>query len=146
MKREEIKDEKMRILLDTNNLVSAAIAKGKSRNLLLKALANEFELISSTELLNELEDVISRSKFKLSSFEEYKFFNTLRKTVKLVKVKADFKIVKEDPDDDNVLNTAYDGKADFIVTGDLDLLRLKEFEGIKIVTASEMLKILERKD
>ena len=64
----------MRILLDTNNLVSAAIAKGKSRNLLLKALANEFELISSTELLNELEDVISRSKFKLSSFEEYKFF------------------------------------------------------------------------
>ncbi len=136
----------MRILLDTNNLVSAAIAKGKSRNLLLKALANEFELISSTELLNELEDVISRSKFKLSSFEEYKFFNTLRKTVKLVKVKADFKIVKEDPDDDNVLNTAYDGKADFIVTGDLDLLRLKEFEGIKIVTASEMLKILERKD
>ncbi|MEK6909872.1 MAG: putative toxin-antitoxin system toxin component, PIN family [Candidatus Aenigmatarchaeota archaeon] len=136
----------MRILLDTNNLVSAAIAKGKSRNLLLKALANEFELISSTELLNELEDVISRSKFKLSSFEEYKFFNTLRKTVKLVKVKADFKIVKEDPDDDNVLNTAYDGKADFIVTGDLDLLRLKEFEGIKIVTESELLKILERKD
>lgn len=135
----------MRILFDTNILISAAIAKGKPRKLLLKALANEFELISSEESLNELEDVISRPKFKMSSFEKYKFTSTLKKTMKLVKMESDFKIIEQDPDDNMLLNVAHDGKADYIVSGDPDLLNLKRFEGIKIVTADEMLKILEGK-
>lgn len=133
----------MRILFDTNTLISAAIAKGKPRKLLLKALAKEFVVISSNELLEELRDVIARPKFRLSSFEVHKFVNTVRKTVKIVKVKSDFKVVKEDPDDDKILNAAHDGKADYIVTGDPDLLKLKKFKRIKIVTANKMLNILK---
>ncbi len=133
----------MRILFDTNNLISAAIAKGKPRKLLLKALANEFEFISSNEMLGELENVIGRPKFRLSSFEKYKFVNTVRKTAEIVKVRSSFDVVKDDPDDNKILNAAYDGKVDYIVSGDSDLLSLKEFKGIKIVTASEMLMILE---
>lgn len=135
----------MRIILDTNNLISAAIAKGKPNRLLLKALANEFVLISSNDLLKELEEVIGRTKFKLSSFEKYKFINSVKGTVEIVKVQSNFKVVKEDPDDNMILNAAYDGKVDYIVTGDPDLLRLKEFESIKIITASKMLKILDGK-
>lgn len=134
----------MRILLDTNNLISASIAVGNPRELLLRALAKEFVLITSHELLKELEDVISRHKFELSSSERYKFISTVRNSVELIETKSDFKIIKEDPDDNNVLNAAYDGKADYIVTGDPDVLKLKEFEGIKIVTASEMLEILRK--
>jgi len=132
----------MRVLLDTNTLISAAIAKGKPRRLLLKALANEFVLITSNELLGELEEVISRPKFGLSYFEKNKFLNTVKNTVQIVKVKSDFKVVKEDPDDDLVVNTAYDGDVAYVVSGDPDLLRLKGFERIKIVTADKMLKIL----
>ena len=133
----------MRVLCDTNTLISAAIAKGKPRKLLLKALANEFVLTTSNELLGELEEVIARPKFKLSSFEKSKSVATVRKTAEIVKVQSDFKVVKDDPDDNMILNAAYDGKADYIVTGDHDLLGLKEFEGIGIVTASKMLEILE---
>ena len=132
----------MKILFDTNILISSAIARGKSRKLLLKALANEFVLLSSADLLKELEDVISRPKFLLSTFEIYRFIGIVRKTVKIVDVKSAFKIVKEDPDDDKILNAAYDGNAKYIVTGDSDLLKLKKFKNIKIVTAAQMLKKL----
>lgn len=135
----------MRVLCDTNTLISAAIAKGKPRKLLLKALANEFVLIASNELLGELEEVITKPKFKLSSFEKSKSVAAVRKTAEIVKVQSDFKVIKEDPDDNMILNTAYDGKVDYIVTGDSDLLKLEEFEGINIVSANGMLKILESK-
>lgn len=138
----------MRILLDTNILISATIAKGKPRKLLLKALANEFIVISSDELLKELKEVVNRPKFELSPYEIQKFLRTVRKTVQITKVESNGKVVEEDPEDDKVLNTGHDGKVDYIdyiVTGDPDLLRLKKFKGIKIVTASKMLKILEAK-
>lgn len=57
----------------------------------------------------------------------------------IVQVKYRFKAVKEDPDDDIIVRTAYDGKADYIVSGDRYLLALKEFKGIKILTVDEML-------
>ncbi|HEY4699644.1 MAG TPA: putative toxin-antitoxin system toxin component, PIN family, partial [Nitrososphaerales archaeon] len=57
-----------------------------------------------------------------------------------------FKVVAEDPDDDLVLNTAYSGKAAYIVTGDRHLLALKEFKGIKILTVNEMLQALVKQD
>ncbi len=133
----------MKIVFDTNVLISASIAQGKPRNLLLMALAREFILISSNELLKELMDVISRPKFKFSSSDVYKFVNTVRKTVKIIKVKSDFRVIKEDPDDDKILNAAYDSKSNYIVTGDQHLLKLKKFKGIKIVTASEMLNQLK---
>jgi len=57
-------------------------------------------------------------------------------------VKSNFKVVKEDPDDDVIINTAYDGHADYIVSGDNHLLRIKKFKNIKMVTVADMLKLL----
>jgi len=51
-------------------------------------------------------------------------------------------MIKEDPDDNMVLEAAVAGQADFIVTGDPDLLNLKEFRGIRMVTAKELLEFL----
>lgn len=62
---------------------------------------------------------------------------------KLVSTHSCFKVISEDPDDDEVLNTAYSGKADYIVTGDKHLLALKEFKRIEIVTVTQMLEILK---
>lgn len=67
------------------------------------------------------------------------FLGILEKTAKIVPIKSRFKIVKEDPDDDIIVRTAYDGKADYIVSGDKHLLALKEFKGIRIVTIDEEL-------
>ena len=61
-----------------------------------------------------------------------------------VSIRSKFKVVKNDPDDDIIVNTAYDGNADYIVSGDDDLLKLKSFKGIRIVTVNEILTILEK--
>ena len=53
----------MKVVLDTNTLVSATIAKGNEFELLRKAMNNEFGLILSLEILDEFEDVISRKRF-----------------------------------------------------------------------------------
>jgi putative PIN family toxin of toxin-antitoxin system len=73
------------------------------------------------------------------------FLQAIYETALFVKIKSRFKIVKEDPDDDIILRTAYDSEADYIVSGDRHLLSLREFKGIRIVTVDEMLEILEGK-
>jgi len=52
-------------------------------------------------------------------------------------------VVKKDPNDDIVLRTAYDGRVDCIVSGDEHLLALKKFRGIKIMTVSKTLELIE---
>ena len=71
------------------------------------------------------------------------FLNVLSSSPKIIRVKSRFQIIKEDPDDDAVLRTAFDGKAEYIVSGDNHLLALGEFKGIKIVNIAEMLTLLE---
>lgn len=132
----------MKVVFDTNILISAAIAKGKPHSLLIKAIGKDFTLFTSDELLEEIKEVMVRPKFKLSAEERRKFFRTFKKTVKNIRLVSNFKVVGEDPDDDVVLNTAHDAKADYIVSGDKHLLDLKEFKGMKIVTANKMLEII----
>lgn len=65
------------------------------------------------------------------------------KNAKIVPDRALFTEVALDPDDDVVLNAAYVGKADYIVTGDNNLLDLIKFKKTKIVSVNQMLTILE---
>jgi len=67
----------------------------------------------------------------------------INRVAKIVNVTSQFKAVKEDPDDDIVVRTAFDGKANYIVSGDKHLLSLGTFRGINILTADEMLTLLK---
>ena len=60
----------------------------------------------------------------------------------MVSVKTKLKVVKADPKDDIVIETAYNGHADFIVTGDRHLLELESLKGTKIITVEKALKLL----
>ncbi len=60
----------------------------------------------------------------------------------MVSIPKTLKALPRDPDDNAVLECAIEGNAEFIVTGDTDLLELKNFRGIQIVRASEFLTIL----
>jgi len=135
----------LRVVFDVNVLVSSLITRGKPRELWFKARRNNFRLILSKEIVSEFAKVISRGKFsKYIGKEDVKvFLQAIYETALFVKIKSRFKIVKEDPEDDMVLRTAYDSKADYIVSGDKHLLSLREFKGIRIVSVNEMLKILE---
>jgi putative PIN family toxin of toxin-antitoxin system len=121
-----------RVVVDTNVLVSALINRGKPRRLVLKLL-EEHTVILSRQMLAELADVLTRDKFMVKSSQVDKYLASLLRKSKIVPASSRFKVISEDPDDDVVLNTAYNGKAEYIVTGDRHLLALKEFKRIEIV-------------
>src|SRR3990170_2327728 len=131
-----------RVVIDTNILISALLGAGKTRQLVQKLL-RKHTVILSRPMLAEVTDVLSRDKFaEIKNQQTDRFISNLEHRSKIVNIRSNFKIVKEDPDDDIVLNTAYSGKADYIVTGDNHLLTLKEFKRTKIVKVTEMLVIL----
>jgi putative PIN family toxin of toxin-antitoxin system len=132
-------------VFDVNVLVSSLIMKGKPRELWLRAKANEFTLLLSSQIVSEFIDVISRRKFAkyVKAHDVRVFLQALHQTAKFIRTKSRFKIVKADPADDTILRTAFDGKADCIVSGDNHLLSLRTFRGIKILTVDEMLTLLK---
>jgi len=132
----------LRAVLDTNVLISAIISDGKPRELLKKGTANQFSIVTSNLILKELITVLRRPKFKTPEDEIQKIIIALLRSSEVIKVKSKFTEVKEDPKDDMIINTAYDGRADVIVSEDSHLLELKNFRGVKIITVDCMLKTL----
>jgi putative PIN family toxin of toxin-antitoxin system len=141
----------MRVILDTNVLVSAFISRtGNSARVLDVALTLEdVQLVLSEQIIREFVRVMSRDEIlvrfdnTLTDVEE--LARLLRKTSQMIEVRSEFKAVKEDPADNTILNAAYDGKCDFVVSGDHHLLDIKKFKGIRILSPRQMLDLLSRR-
>jgi putative PIN family toxin of toxin-antitoxin system len=93
--------------------------------------------------LKEFGIVLRRPNFKTGEEEVHRIILTLMQTAEIVEVVSKFSLVEKDPKDNMVIETAYDGKADFIVSGDSHLLALKNAKEIKIVSVRQMLICLE---
>jgi uncharacterized protein len=96
----------------------------------------------SEPILDELTTVLRRPKFEMRNEEINEIILALIQTAEMVSSTSNFEIVREDPDDDIILRTGFDGKANMIVTGYAHLLRLKTFRGIEIVRISEAISSL----
>lgn len=130
----------LRIVFDTNALVSAVLLSNSvPRQALNKALDNSIILVSSPLLL-EIADVFSRPKLDkyITENERMRFLVGLLKVTELVEIRESVQICR-DPKDDMILELAVSGLASFIVTGDPDLLLLNEFRDIAIVTPRQFL-------
>lgn len=134
----------MKIVLDTNVIISALIKEGKPRDLLFEILQNH-ELVISKEILEEVATVANEPRIRKYVNQEdiVNFLRDLASSALIVKIKSRFKAVKEDPDDDTILRTAVDGKSRLVVSGDSHILDLKRFRRIRIVSVVEMLQILK---
>jgi len=93
-------------------------------------------------MLAELGDVLSRSKFGNTRHQIDEFLSIMVRGSILATIVECPKFIEEDPDDDVVLATALEGRAEYLVSGDKHLLSLREFRGIRIVTVREMLETL----
>ncbi len=121
-------------VFDTNVLIAAIITEGICSKLLHRARANEFSLVSCPFILKELRRVLSR-KFRLSHNEIASALEPVSEAIERI-IEHDLKItdICRDADDDNILACALASKADYLVTGDSDLLMIKKFHGIRIIT------------
>jgi putative PIN family toxin of toxin-antitoxin system len=135
-----------RIVADTNVLVSSLVKRGRPHELLLRIDGIDIRLISSNALMAELISVLAEERIAkyVAKSDVERFLRYVGRRTTLVRIRSRFKAVRDDPKDDVVLNTAYSGEAEHIVSGDKHLIPLREFKGIKIVTVSDMLDLLEK--
>ena len=138
----------MRIVIDTNALVSGLLWQGAPHTLLVYARTGAVELVTSPELLNEFSKIIERSKFasilQRTSRTPTKITEELKHLCDIVIAPPLAKPVCRDPDDDAVLACAIAANVDAIVTGDKDLLTLKSFQSIPILAPAEVNQKLQQ--
>ena len=132
----------LKVVLDTNTLVSATITQGKEFQLLGLGHEGKIKIFISSEILGEFAGVISRKKFGFSKQQQEQAIKQIMSIATLIEPLIRVKAIKDDPADNKILEFAEAGKVDYIVSGDKHLLKLKQYLGIKIVTSSDVLKKL----
>ena len=121
-------------VFDTNVLIAAIITEGICAKLLHRARSREFSLVSCPFIMAEIRRVLSK-KFRLLHDETASAMEPVSEAIEHI-IKHNVKItdICRDADDDNVLACALAAKAAYLVTGDTDLLVMKNFKGVKIIT------------
>jgi putative PIN family toxin of toxin-antitoxin system len=136
----------VRAILDTNILVAAFFWHGPPHRLLEQVREGSLTLISSPALIAELTEVIAREKFDAilirSRTSREQSLEEVRSLAELLDPPPLPKPICRDPDDDQVLALAIAAQADFIVSGDHDLLVLKAVRSIPILTPVEALALI----
>ncbi len=132
----------MRIVIDTNVVISAIFWAGKPKKILNSARKGYITFLTSEFLLNELMDVLTAKNkpFKIGKREANVIVKHLKDLAEIITTKSRISVCKDDADN-RVLECAIDGKADYIITGDRHLLDIKEIKGIKIINTAGFLKI-----
>ena len=127
----------MRLLLDTNVLVSAVLFGGLPQGLVEQAFRGEYELVTSEALLDEFEEVL-RERFARPALLARALREELASIADMSRPQR-IPRASRDPADDMVLAAALGGHADAIVTGDKDLLDLGAYEGMPALTTRQAL-------
>lgn len=143
-----MKDD-LRVILDTNVLISGLFGiKNSPSSQILNAFRNQkIILVTSPAILEEVEDVINRERIinltKMTTHERAEFMDKLLERSDVTAGKQVLQTAR-DVKDDKFLSAAVEAKADYLISGDEDLLVLKEYEGVKVVTPREFLKVLSK--
>lgn len=135
---------KVRYVFDTNVIVSSLLLENGNPSKAFPYALRHGEVLLSLELLEELSDVLGRKKFNrfATSEERDEFLETFVERAILVEISEKVQECR-DPKDDKILELALNGQAEYIVSGDKDLLVLNPFRGVKIVMAEAFLKAVD---
>ena len=143
----------LRVVLDTNQLVSALLNPEGLAFAILKASGikgeQKYELVISNEILSEFKRVLFYPRIqKLHRWSTKKielFIALLKESAHIDKSHGREKIVPEDPDDDKFFHLALKSGAQYIVSRDVHLLRINEFKGVKVLKPEVFLSALKRR-
>lgn len=138
------KRKRLKIVLDTNWYVSASINRNSRRRLYNLLINENLTIFYSRELLSEYESVISRKKFEkfIRPEQVNRFIGLVLTRLNPVEIKTLVRLSR-DAKDNFLLSMAIDCGADYLVTGDPDLLIIKDFGKTRILNMTEFNKIIE---
>lgn len=133
---------KYKVIFDTNVLVSASLFNNSTpRQALNKALDNDI-ILTSSAIFTEIKEVLFRKKFDryITKVKRQEFINDLTRNSIIIEVDE---IITEcrDSKDNQYLELAVSGRADYLITSDQDLLILNPWRNLKIITAPEFLSL-----
>lgn len=132
----------MRVVLDTNIFMSMAMG-GYVGKINAGWRAEKFILLVSEDIVSEYVNVLQRPKLHLKSRTITTIIGRIYRKVKFVTPEEQVLAVQADPTDNKFLEAAIAGQAEYIVSGDQNLLDLKEFQSIPVITACEFMGWLE---
>jgi len=123
----------MRVTVDTNFLVSATQWDYSiAHRLLEKFIIKEVDIFSTKEILEEFSEILRRD-FLYSEEEASKLVEKILQVLILVTPTIKLEVIKEDSDDNKILECALESNSEYIISYDKHLLKIKEFRGIKII-------------
>lgn len=126
----------MKVVVDTNVLISGIFFGGNPRKIVEAIVDGYHKAYATIEIVDEymgiIDSMIERGQGKLNR----SILTPLFSSIKIIESKTDLDICR-DPDDNKFIECAVDSKALYVVSGDKDLLDIKEFEGIQVITAKE---------
>ena len=140
----------MRAVLDTNVVVSATLIRDGKEDRILRAWQREvFELVLSPQILDEMGRVLFYEKLRTARWmaeeEVAALVRSLAREAVLVPGRVQVKVSRV-PGDDKFVEAAIEGRAQYVVTGDKDLLELKTYRAVRIVTPAVFLTILRTRE
>ena len=137
----------MRIVLDINVYSSFLLTRGETISRIFDAWENnEFTTLTSSQMFDELQRVLKypHLKARIKTVEARALLQVVQTDAVLVPGKISKTGVTSDPKDDMVVACAVEGNADYIVSGDPHLLKLQQYENVKIVSPTEFVNILNQ--
>lgn len=132
----------LKLVLDTNVFISGIIFGGNARTILNLIIQGKLKLYISDEILSELKDVLQRDKFGFPLKNIYHILNEIDLISELVSPTFHHNIVERDPKDNIVIDCAVAAGVDYVITGDHDLLEMKVFGNIKIISPAGFIKAI----
>ena len=133
----------LKVVLDTNVLISAILFGGNPGQILEKAIRGEIRLCLSEPILEELRGILQRSKFDYCPEMIQLILTELTGIADFVNPSETINVVLEDPEDNRILECAVEGKANYVVTGDSHLLKLRRHLNIEVLNAAAFLEKTE---
>lgn len=133
----------MKVVIDTNIWVSYLLG-GLLQGIDKKILSKEIKIVVSDEMLKELSEVLSRPKFKdIFTVKRMKELFSLLDSYGIVVLPGQKVNACRDKKDNFLLEVALEGKADYLVTGDKDILVLNSFHNTKILKPKDFEKMIK---
>ncbi len=132
-----------RVVLDSNVITSGFLFGGPPARLIEHIVNGTIHGFTSLPILDEVREVLQRPKLGLSPEQAFRLIEELHNSCALVKPSRRVRAIIDDPDDDMILECAFEANADLIISGDAHLLNLGCWEHIRILSPSRALKEIE---